>query len=129
MYVRAVDDDPGVRVADLRDLVDEVQWGSDEHAATERPTGRDGEFVFVVTVLGRVTAVVGGCEVSVYTDQDGVYLGDLTDAALQIGRSVGCSAYRTDFVAAELPELRSLLRGWITPGLSALHPAWVGPDS
>jgi hypothetical protein len=56
-----------IRVAGRRHLVDEVQCGSDEPAAAERPTGRDGEFGFVFTVLGRVTAVVGGCEVSVYT--------------------------------------------------------------
>lgn len=115
-------------MADLRELVDEVQRGSDEPAAAERPTGRDGEYGFVFTMLGRVTAVVGTCEVSIYTDVDGVDPADLTDAAAQIGRSVGCSAYRNDFVAAELPELRSRLRGWLTPGFPPYIPPGLDRD-
>jgi hypothetical protein len=115
-------------VADLRELVDEVQCGSDEPAATERPIGRDGEYGFAFTVLGRATAVVGTCEVSIYTDVDGVDLADLTDAAAQIGCSVGCSAYRDDFVAPELPELRSRLRGWLTPGIPSYIPPGLDHD-
>jgi hypothetical protein len=87
-----------------------------------------GEFGFVFTVLGRVTAVVGTCEVSIYTDVDGVDPADLTDAAAQIGRSVGCSAYRNDFVAAEWPELRSLLRG-LTPRFPPYIPPGLDRDS
>ncbi len=87
-----------------------------------------GEFGFAFTVLFRATAVVGTCEVSIYTDVDGVDLVDLTDAAAQIGRSVGCSAYRNDFVAAELPELRSRLRGWLTPGFPPYIPPGLDRD-
>ena len=77
----------------------------------------------------RATAVVGGCEVSIYSDVGGVDLADLTEAAVQIGRLVGCSAYRNDFVAAELPELRSRLRGWLTPGFPPYIPPGLDDDS
>ena len=54
----------------------------EEADAYEIPGQRQGEYVFALNYLGRLTAFVGDCWV---------------DIALDIGRTVGCSSYVNDF--------------------------------
>ena len=65
---------------------------------------RPGEYVFVLNYLPRVTAIVGNCVIDIMPRGTGIELSKLADVALDIGRSVGCSAYLNDFTLPEFPE-------------------------
>ena len=53
----------------------------------------------------------------------GIELSELADVALDIGGSVGCSAYENDFTLPEFPEeWRNQLVGWYTEGLPPYIP-------
>jgi len=60
--------------------------------------GQDpGEYVFVLNYLGRLTAIVGDCAIDIAPNPSTGALGEIADAALDIARTVGCSAYVDDF--------------------------------
>jgi hypothetical protein len=63
-----------------------------------------GEYVFVLDYLGHVRAVVGNCLIEIMPMGTGIELSTLADVALDIGRTVGCSAYENDFTLPEFPE-------------------------
>src|SRR5579875_2643140 len=66
---------------------------------------RAGEFVFVLNYVGGLRAITGNCFVEVMPPPgSGVELAELADVALDIGRSVGCSAYENDFTLPDIPE-------------------------
>jgi hypothetical protein len=84
---------------------------------------RPGEYVFVLHYLPRVTAIVGNCVTDIMPRGTGIELSKLADVALDIGRSVGCSAYQNDF---RLPEFREEWSnqpvGWSTEGFPPYIP-------
>ncbi len=89
---------------------------------------RPGEYVFVLEYLGRVTAIVGKCVISIMPDGTGVELSKLADVALDIGRSVGCSAYENDFTLPDFPEeWRNQPVGWYTEGFPPYIPGLSDP--
>jgi hypothetical protein len=74
---------------------------------------RPGEHVFVLNYLGHVRAVVGDCVVEIMPLGTGIDLSKLAGVALDIGRTVGCSAYENDFTLPEFPEAwRNQPVGW-----------------
>ncbi|REL45558.1 hypothetical protein DSI35_13250, partial [Mycobacterium tuberculosis] len=48
-------------------------------------------------------AIVGDCVIHIMPMGTGVELSKLADLALDIGRSVGCSAYENDFTLPDIP--------------------------
>ena len=68
-----------------------------EADAYEIPGQRAGEYVFVLNYLGRLMVLVGCCWVDVAPMPVTFPLGDIAEVALDIGRTVGCSAYIDDF--------------------------------
>jgi hypothetical protein len=93
----------GAREADkLREMV--VEEGAPnpdrqlaDTTAYEITNQRPGEYVFVLGYVGRLTAIVGNCIVSISPTPELVPLGELSAPALDIGRTVGCSPYINDF--------------------------------
>ncbi|OIN79731.1 hypothetical protein BMG05_16405 [Mycobacterium malmoense] len=84
---------------------------------------RAGEYVFVLNYLGHVRAVVGRCVVEIMPMGTGIDLSKLADVALDIGRTVGCSAYQNDFTLPDVPEeWRSQPVGWSTEGFPPYIP-------
>lgn len=88
-----------------------------------------GEYVFVLYYLGQVSAIVGNCVIYIMPMAIGTALSDvvdlskLADVALDIGRSVGCSAYENDFTLTEFPEeWRNQPVGWYTEGFPPYIP-------
>jgi hypothetical protein len=74
---------------------------------------RPGEYVFVLDYLGALTAIVGSCFIEIMPRGTGVELRELADVALDIGRTVGCSAYENDFTLPDIPEeWRNQPVGW-----------------
>ena len=65
--------------------------------AYEIDSQRSGEYVFVLNYVGRLTAIVHSCVVSIAPMLSAVRLNELADAALDIGRTIGCSPYVNDF--------------------------------
>jgi hypothetical protein len=91
--------------------------------AYEITAQRAGEYVFVLEYLGRVTAVLGNCLVHIWQSGTGIELSKLADVALDIGRTVGCSAYDNDFTLPEVPEeWRNQPVGWSTEGFPPYIP-------
>jgi hypothetical protein len=87
---------------------------------TGQPTA---EYVFVLEYLGRVTAVVDNCLVHIWQSGNGIELSKLAGVALDIGRTVGCSAYQNDFTLPQVPaEWRNQPVGWSTEGLPPYMP-------
>jgi hypothetical protein len=74
--------------------------------AREEPSERDGEYIFVFDYVDSVRVIVGSCEVSVGVGVGirGINVADLIQPALEIGRTVGCSAYENDYVPPEIPD-------------------------
>ncbi len=69
--------------------------------------------------LGQVRAIVGDCVIHIMPMGTGVELSKLADLALDIGRSVGCSAYENDFTLPDIPtQWRNQPLGWYTQGLA-----------
>lgn len=76
-----------------------------------------GEHVFVLEYLGRLTAIVGNCLIHIMPKGTGVALGSLVDPALDIGRTIGCSAYENDFESPDVPDGRGdQPKGWTVEG-------------
>jgi hypothetical protein len=89
---------------------------------------RPGEYVFVLNYLGHVRAIVGNCVIQIMPMGTGIDLSKLADVALDIGRSVGCCAYRNDFTLPEFPEeWRNQPVGWSTNGFPPYIPGPPGP--
>lgn len=87
-----------------------------------------GEYVFVLHYLGRVTAIVGNCLIHIMPSGTGIELSKLADVALDIGHSVGCSAYENDFTLPDVPEeWRNQPVGWWTPGFPPYIPGLSDP--
>jgi hypothetical protein len=117
----------------VRDLMrEECSPGVDLRApnaeAYEITGQRPAEYAFVLEYLGRVTAVVGNCLVHLWQSGNGIDLSKLGDVALDIGRTVGCSAYDNDFMLPEVPEeWRNQPVGWSTEGLPPYIPGLSDP--
>jgi hypothetical protein len=56
-----------------------------------------GEYVFVLSYVGRLTVLVGECWIDISPMPGAVPPNDVAQAALDIGRTVGCSSYVNDF--------------------------------
>ncbi|WP_369829436.1 hypothetical protein [Mycobacterium sp. E2462] len=110
------------RVHEIREMIrQECPPGVDLHTpnaeAYEVIGPRPGEHVFVLYYLGHLRAVVGNCVVQIMPMGTGVDLSDLVDPALDIGRTVGCSAYVNDFMSPEFPtQWHDQLGGWRVEG-------------
>jgi hypothetical protein len=90
---------------------------------------RPGEYVFVLNYLGHVRAVVGNCVIEILPMGTGVELSTLADVALDIGRTVGCSAYLNDFTLPDVPEAwRNQPGGWSTEGFPPRRPGPSEPE-
>jgi hypothetical protein len=90
---------------------------------------RPGEYVFVLYYLGHVRAIVGNCVIYIMPMAIGTELSEvidlrkLVDVALDIGRTVGCSAYQNDFTLPDVPaEWRNQAVGWSTEGFPPYIP-------
>ena len=95
--------------------------------ANEIAGERPGEYVFVLNYLATVTAIVGNCVIHIMPMGTGIELSKLADVALDIGRSVGCSAYQNDFTLPDFPEeWRNQPVGWYTEGLPPYIPGVSG---
>lgn len=78
---------------------------------------RPGEYVFILNYLGHVRAVVDNCVIHIMPMGTGIELSELADVALDIGRTVGCSAYDNDFTPPDFPkEWRDQPVGWCAEG-------------
>jgi hypothetical protein len=90
-------EDADTRVASLRE--DAAGDGDHEQGSVTEvaSAGRD-EYVFVRHYVNALTAIVGDCQISLNAPHDFHDLATLAEPALEIGRIVGCSAYRNDFV-------------------------------
>jgi hypothetical protein len=95
---------------------------------------RPAEYVFVLYYLGHVRAIVGNCVIYIMPMAIGAELSEVIDlsklaeVALDIGRSVGCSAYQNDFTLPEFPEeWRNQPVGWSTEGFPPYIPGLPGP--
>ncbi|OBB95175.1 hypothetical protein A5782_08245 [Mycobacterium sp. 852002-40037_SCH5390672] len=110
------------RAHEIREMMrQECPPGLDLHApnpeAYEIAGPRPGEYVFILSYLGHVRAVVGNCVVHIMPMGTGIELSELTDPALDIGRTVGCSPYENDFTLPEFPEeWRNQSVGWRVEG-------------
>jgi hypothetical protein len=107
VQIRAIDD----MHSEIRSFRDDIARHSlnrdglyDATLASEVPTGRPDEHVFLFESLRDLRVIVGTCDVGILVYAEEVSLRDLVDAALEIGRTVGCSAYEDDFVRPEFPE-------------------------
>ncbi len=58
----------------------------------------------MLNYLATVTAVVGKCVVQFMPMGTGIELRKLADVAVDIGHTVGCSAYQNDFTLPDVPE-------------------------
>ena len=83
----------------------------------------DGEYAFLQHYADAVTVVVGSCRISVHPSDDYQDLTRLVDPALEIGHTVGCSAYQNDFVPPPLPEARTRPSWGVGPGSPGLPPS------
>jgi hypothetical protein len=81
-----------------------------------------GEYAFVRKFAHSVTAIVGHCRVSVHPPDDYQDLAELIEPALEIGRSVGCSAYENDYVPSPLPDDWPIKNWGIAPGTEGFPP-------
>jgi hypothetical protein len=91
---------------------------------------RRGEYVFVLYYLGHVRAIVGNCVTDIMPMGTGIELSKLADVALDIGRSVGCSAYENDFTLPEVPEeWRNQPVGWYTEGFPPIYRGYRAPTT
>jgi hypothetical protein len=122
------------RANQIRDMMrEECPPGTD--LRTPNPEGYEiadpqrGEYVFVLYYLGHVRAIVGNCVVYIMPMVIGTELSEvidlskLADVALDIGRTVGCSAYQNDFTLPEVPEeWRNQPVGWSTEGFPPYIP-------
>jgi hypothetical protein len=83
----------------------------------------DGEYAFLQHYADAVTAIVGNCRISVHPPAEYTDLAALVNPALEIGRKVGCSAYRNDFVTPPPPEAWTRLRWGVGPRSPGIPPS------
>lgn len=87
------------KAAEIRDMIENETFpsGADEPPeAYEIPTPESDEFAFVLNYLGRVTAITGNCVISIMPSGFTVPLTQIVEPALDIARTVGCTAYLND---------------------------------
>ncbi|MGA5544495.1 hypothetical protein ACPCIR_21780 [Mycobacterium sp. NPDC051198] len=99
VYVHRVPDG-SAKAADVRQMIEDETLPTDEGQppeAYEIHGQRAGEHVFVLNYLGRLTAIANDCVVSIMPSGFSIPLADTANAALDIARTVGCSAYLNDF--------------------------------
>ncbi|MEH3140082.1 MAG: hypothetical protein PGN37_07815 [Mycobacterium kyogaense] len=85
VYVGTVSD-AAQKAADIRDMIATETIPGDD--ASELAASADGEYVFTLGYLGRVTALAGVCQVDVFPSP-ATSLTSLAEPALQIARTVG----------------------------------------
>lgn len=98
VYLSRVEDG-STTASDVRDMIEEETLPTppgQPPEAYEVPGQDSGEYVFVLTYLGRLTAIGGNCMVSIMPSGFPVPLADIAGVALDIARTVGCSAYVDD---------------------------------
>jgi len=76
-------------------------------AAYEVDLSAPGAYAFVLNYLGSLTVIVGNCRVEIMPTPVTIPLAELEDAALDIVRTVGCSAYVDDFQPPTIDASRS----------------------
>lgn len=119
---------------DIRDMMEEecsvgLDLQTPNPEAYEIAESHANASVFVLGYLERVTAIVGNCVVDIWPFGTEIELSAFTEVALDIGRSVGCSAYENDFTSADFPdEWRNQTRGWSTPGFPPYIPGLSDPQ-
>lgn len=86
-----------------------------------------GEYAFVRKFADSVAAIVEHCRVSVHPPDNYHDLAELIEPALEIGRSVGCSAYENDYVPSPVPDEWPIKNWGIGPGIEGFPPAAPGP--
>jgi hypothetical protein len=89
-------------------------------SVTEVAGSGRGESVFVRHYVNTLTAIVGNCQVSLSAPGD---LTALVEPALEVARSVGCSAYLDDFVRPPLPDECRGTNWGVGPGIPGFPPA------
>ena len=121
------------RAQEVRDMIRE-ECGCGVNLQTPNPEAYEitgshpGEYVFVLNYLGHVRAVVGKCVIHIMPMGTGIDLSKLADVAIDIGRTVGCSAYENDFTLPEVPEAwRNQPVGWYTEGFPPYIPGLSDP--
>jgi hypothetical protein len=105
-------------LASLRDDADgngDLEPGS----VTEVSGSGRGEYVFLRQYVNALTAIVGNCQVSLSAPGD---LRPSSSPALEVGRSVGCSAYLDDFVRPPLPDEWRRTNWGVGPGIPGFPP-------
>jgi hypothetical protein len=83
-----------------------------------------GEHVFVLNYLGRLTAIVGNCTVDISPIPSTSPVSEIAEAALDIGRTVGCSAYVDDFE----PPTIDMSRGYWTTAEGLIYDPRTPPE-
>ena len=117
VFVEALDDiDDEVRACrdHVANFPERGESQYDPASASELPTDRPNEYVFLFNYVEDVTVLVGNCQVTIMPslqqikrmdhDYPDLELTDFVNAALEIGRTVGCSPYDDDFVRPDFPE-------------------------
>jgi hypothetical protein len=122
------------RANEFRDMIrEECPPGTDLRTpnpeAYEIAGPQRGEHVFVLYYLGHVRAIVSNCVIHIMPMAIGTESGEvidlskLADVALDIGRTVGCSAYENDFTLPDVPDgWRNQPVGWSTEGFPPYIP-------
>jgi hypothetical protein len=109
-------DDVADEVRQSRDHVAEYLLRGVSHydpaSASDLHSDRPDEYVFLFNYVQRLTVIVGHCEVTIMPHEHELI--DLVDAALKIGRTVGCSPYEDDFVRPDYPEEWTRYT-WVSP--------------
>jgi hypothetical protein len=111
VYIHQVADGQ-VEAQSVREMMlEEAQPIPDKHPpdadAYEMADQHPGEHVFVLNYLGRLTVIVGNCRIEIMPMPVTMPSAELADAALNIGRTVGCSAYVDDFQPPKLDTSRN----------------------
>jgi hypothetical protein len=106
----------------LASLRDDVAGNGDFEpgSVTEVAGSGHGEYVFLRHYVNGLTAIVGNCRVSLSAPGD---LTDLVEPALEVARSVGCSAYLDDFVRPPFPDEWRGTNWGVGPGFPGFPPA------
>jgi hypothetical protein len=71
---------------------------------TEAAGSGPGEYVFLRHYVNSLTAIVEKCQISLSAPDDFHDLATLVDPVVEIGRTVGCSAYQNDVVPSPNPD-------------------------
>jgi hypothetical protein len=93
---------------------------------TEATGQSPGEYVFLRHYVHAVTAIVGSCSISLSSfDHEPA---ELIEPALEIGRTVGCSAYKDDFVPPVWPAEWGQTSWGVGPGFPGFSPGMSTDD-